>query len=608
MADDLDKSRRYGEITDVNPTPSIRASSNGWHSDFQAEQSQVVDEPPPHAHLHLNMTQDTSHKPSNQLHRIQRESSSFNESGSIATKELDGELSGLQAAAAKTALVVDGKVVREKPLHGVVTFEEDDEDGKDQSYHWIFHKHVGFSSNTKHLPPNYHGHHHLSLDSDAHSTEGSSTPNQEVVTADTLSTYQNEKNHLIKQLASLRSQRNHVQRNETTQLHRHLNEWNYRLSSAQQSHSKALSTLEEVSRQRICSEEENQQTSKWHVLGDVFFIHHRGPFGTINGVRLGRSAIAAVGLVTKCAGKGGSGSGARGNATTSSESAGPVSPASNGVSSFFSWGNVDNASSDNKNVKAQLNDAQPGNTKRNIINRQTTSPERVVVPWNEINSALGQIVLLLYTLRHTPHGGIDFTKHILQPIGSSSKIGFLKKHATSNKATSTSPHVTERRRITALSAYYTPDTSGQTAAHEKITSSTQALPPHEVTWYNLFHYEENGSVLSMGYYARRNFNAALEGLLYCIAEACLVVEKRDMALAAPYVMSVSGLVVGKDVHGTGIVVGSTKHGGSGSGEATIGGLPLSYDPADGERWTTICKYILTNLKWLIAYAAKHVDR
>ena len=142
MADDLDKSRRYGEITDVNPTPSIRASSNGWHSDFQAEQSQVVDEPPPHAPLHLNMTQDTSHKPANQLHRIQRESSSFNESGSIATKELDGELSGLQAAAVKTALVVDGKVVREKPLHGVVTFEEDDEDGKDQSYHCLFHKHV----------------------------------------------------------------------------------------------------------------------------------------------------------------------------------------------------------------------------------------------------------------------------------------------------------------------------------------------------------------------------------------------------------------------------------------------------------------------------------
>eukprot|EP01082_Thalassiosira_pseudonana_P006489 g5985.t1 g5985 contig20:566019-567681(-) len=523
------------------------------------------------------MTQDTSHKPSNQLHRIQRESSSFNESGSIATKELDGELSGLQAAAVKTALVVDGKVVREKPLHGVVTFEEDDEDGKDQSYHWIFHKHVGFSSNTKHLPPNYHGHHHLSLDSDAHSTEGSSTPNQEVVTADTLSTYQNEKNHLIKQLASLRSQRNHVQRNETTQLHRHLNEWNYRLSSAQQSHSK-------------------------------HYPHWRKSVWNYKWCETGKECDNRCWIGDEVCWKGGSGSGARGNATTSSESAGPVSPASNGVSSFFSWGNVDNASSDNKNVKAQLNDAQPGNTKRNIINRQTTSPERVVVPWNEINSALGQIVLLLYTLRHTPHGGIDFTKHILQPIGSSSKIGFLKKHATSNKATSTSPHVTERRRITALSAYYTPDTSGQTAAHEKITSSTQALPPHEVTWYNLFHYEENGSVLSMGYYARRNFNAALEGLLYCIAEACLVVEKRDMALAAPYVMSVSGLVVGKDVHGTGIVVGSTKHGGSGSGEATIGGLPLSYDPADGERWTTICKYILTNLKWLIAYAAKHVDR
>ena len=36
-------------------------------------------------------------------------------------------------------------------------------------------------------------------------------------------------------------------------------------------------------------------------MGDVFLIWHRGPFGTINGFRLGKSAVTIVGLVKKSA-------------------------------------------------------------------------------------------------------------------------------------------------------------------------------------------------------------------------------------------------------------------------------------------------------------------
>jgi len=88
-----------------------------------------------------------------------------------------------------------------------------------------------------------------------------------------------------------------------------------------------------------------------------------------------------------------------------------------------------------------------------------------------------------------------------------------------------------------------------------------------------------------------------------------VVEKRDMALAAPYVMRVDGLIVGKDANGSiGNGGGGGQTGSCKDGEASVGGLPLAYDPAAGEQWTTVCKYLLTNLKWLVAYAAKHVDR
>ncbi|KAL9179311.1 hypothetical protein ACHAXT_008601 [Thalassiosira profunda] len=341
-----------------------------------------------------------------------------------------------------------------------------------------------------------------------------------------------------------------------------------------------MSKLEEVSAKRIWAEEEYQMACKWHVLGDAFCIWHRGPFGTINGFRLGKSATTMAGLVKKCAGGGGGGRGP-GAGQAGSEGGSPGK-------SIFSWGAADNAPEQSNNNTAKPNSA---------------APEKVVVPWNEINSALGQIVFLLHTLQNAPHSGISFQKHAFQLSGSASKIGVLKKNTT----TSPQRPRNERRRITALAAYMNTDTSDATTtpspALQPTPPASQSAPlPGEVTWYNLHHYEENGSVLSMGYYARRNFNAALEGLLYCIAEASLVVEKRDMALAAPYIMRVDGIVVGKDVYGhEGIAL--TK-----DGEATVGELPLAYDPAAGEQWTMVCKYLLTNLKWLIAYSAKHVDR
>jgi hypothetical protein len=98
----------------------------------------------------------------------------------------------------------------------------------------------------------------------------------------------------------------------------------------------------------------------------------------------------------------------------------------------------------------------------------------------------------------------------------------------------------------------------------------------------------------MGYYARRNFNTALEGLVYCIAEACLAIEKRDMALSVPYCINAGGLQVGKEKERSDVTA--------------VGGLPVHYDPDEGERWTIVWRYLLTDLKWLIAFVAKHVDR
>jgi hypothetical protein len=398
-----------------------------------------------------------------------------------------------------------------------------------------------------------------------------------------------EKSFLLQQLNHLRRKRRLLEKNASPALHRHLCEWKFRVSFSQQYYLRTLSKLETLSSRKNWTEEEYQFTSRWHVLGDVFLIWHRGPFGTINGFRLGKSASTIVGLVEKCA-VGGDGSPAGQLGT-------------GGGASLFSWDNGTAPFHAPKIISANITVSRATNL--------TAMQKKVMVPWNEINSALGQLLFLLYTLQNAPHSGINFRNHILQPCGSASKIGVIKKLVVA----STGPPKMERRRITALAAYYKAGTTD--AAPNSISqplsqllsneSHPSFLVPNVVTWYNLHHYEENGSLLSMGYYARRNFNTALEGLLYCLVEACLVVEKRDMALTAPHIMRIDGLVVGKDGHGNKGIVGNNGIGGN-NGLATLGGLPLAYDPAAGEQWTLVCKYLITNLKWLIAYAAKHIDR
>lgn len=648
MSEDLDESRRHGVPLDPHPPPhphhlstvnENRSLTNGWHppnggggsDEFSLQQQQQQSPPPFHApqHLQEHQTRSPIITQPDQIH----ESSSTSRT---TAKDLDGELSGLQAAAAKTALLIHGKPKRNS-LDGDTVVEEDDED---HSSHWIFRKHVEFSQHLTepilHRPPpsrvvshsghdNMNGHSNNYIYQQHRSVSSPAIIEDSTLTKDSDTDDQTEKSKLIQQLHSLRNQRRQLQQTTQTTLHQHLHEWNLHLSSSQHSYqNNALSTLASISAKRISTEEQYQLICKWHVLGDVFFIWHRGPFGTINGFRLGKSVVTMAGLVKKCHAGGGS-----------------QGQPSSGGGGMFSWGGAsetaNNKTTANISQTAQttintnninFNSTANNNPRNNAIAAAITHPEKITIPWTEINSALGQIVFLLYTLQHVPYSGISFRKHVLQPCGSASKIGVLKK-AQHHQHNQQHPRSSERRRITALAAY---NSNNDTFYDAKATKGAAATPqpsslhhqqqkqppptplPGDVTWYNLHHYEENGSLLSMGYYARRNFNTALEGLVFCVAEACAVVERRDMALSAPYVMCVGGLVVGKDALSQGAATDGGIDGGAGGvkkdGEATVGGLPIAYDPVGnaGERWTLVCKYLLTNLKWLIAYAAKHVDR
>ena len=116
--------------------------------------------------------------------------------------------------------------------------------------------------------------------------------------------------------------------------------------------------------------------------------------------------------------------------------------------------------------------------------------------------------------------------------------------------------------------------------YTKIGEKQQDTKPP--IWYNLYYNDEHS--LSFLFSQRRMFNKALHGLGICLAEAIACATKRDRTLVIPYSVVVNA-----------------------KGILCIENVPITLSTC-GEEWTTVMKYFLTNLKWLVVYAAKHVDR
>ena len=126
---------------------------------------------------------------------------------------------------------------------------------------------------------------------------------------------------------------------------------------------------------------------EWNVTNDCFHIWHRGPFGTINGLRLA-SEVPLQPRSTE------SGDGKPLNIHHPNST--HDSPASNGSTV---------APPQNNHSQVLLDNAR--------------------VPWVEINSALGLVVFLLSTLEKKANSGIKYQNKLV-PQGSTSKIGVRK--------------------------------------------------------------------------------------------------------------------------------------------------------------------------------------
>ena len=281
-------------------------------------------------------------------------------------------------------------------------------------------------------------------------------------------------------------------------------------NSAEADRMSALSRYRSATSGRASAEAQLAVLRTLDVTNDCFHIWHRGPYGTINGLRLGTEISPAASL---SASGGGGGQGSAGN-TTSVGGGGAFdlsSMVAGAAASFFSDQNTTSVSGENN----------------------SSASDSFKVPWSETNAALGQVVLLLSVLQAKPNSGIVFKTHELIPMGACSKIGV--RH-TDGRAT---------------------------------------------TEYGLFYSDE-----SFSFFGKRNFNTALGGLFHCLKDVINVAARRDRTITPPHEVIIP----------------------SGRGEITIGGLPIAFDGSNGESWSKAMKYLLTDLKWLVAFTTMHIDR
>jgi len=295
-------------------------------------------------------------------------------------------------------------------------------------------------------------------------------------------------------------------------LHRHQKQSIHEYNAVIHKRNHALSEFKAAALYNSTLKEKLESTRKWHPTQDIFYIWHRGPFATINGLRLGiQSPPSATDAFHQHEEEE-----KRKRILNFSQqqqqehSPFPSSGATNPslLSSFFS---------------------QPSSSLSQRANKDV-----ITVSWPEINAALGTVALLLHTIQSNPHSNIKFKMYKIYPIGSHSKIVKL----------------------------------GTTPVH-----------------YDLYYRED-----MFQFFARRNFNSALHGLVLCLRDAALEVKRRDPSLQLPF----------------DIVQDGNEDSGGDEGEMKVGGYKVAY-LGDGVLWTKVMRYLAVDVKWLIAFLTRHVD-
>ena len=387
----------------------------------------------------------------------------------------------------------------------------------------------------------------------------------------------NNNDDLLQKLQYLRRKRRQIQKTRSDVRRQQLAVTN-QLTKLQLERQESIEQFQSLLEQRQHTSKFLNVSQQWNVINDCFHIWYQGPFASILNARLGLSAPNFQQPISDY-GYGSTPSSSSSSSPTTQSSSPAVPPPQR--RSYFLWPSLAATAPINDSTTPSMTSSSSASssvTTNNLSSNSSigvsansnnsTANERIVVPWPEINAALGYVVLLLKILQEKV--GFTFT-HTLLPQGSTSKI------------------VIDNRSV-----------------------------------YNLFFDDTSSTMIMMmggRGYNMRNFHLALQALLQIVAEAA--VQLVDKTIVLPHVITRGGGI--KDTI-------STTTPTTAGGEWKIGGLSINPDEqiqssqqqsttttssqpsstsssSSSSNFTRACKYLLTDIKWLVAYTVKHhVDR
>jgi Apg6 BARA domain len=353
--------------------------------------------------------------------------------------------------------------------------------------------------------------------------------------------------------------------------------------AAQQHHDQEIHRYLSLQRQYESLQATIWQAQHWNVVAsDAFYIDEcGGGLATINGLRLGAMDGTAVRRSS-------TNLESSGNTTSlvTPQTTIPMTKPNVAPSRFFPFGASLSASSSTATTATASTVAAPNHP---ITSTGTGGSSRVgaMVPWPEVNAALGQVALLLSTLQ--------------QHLASSSEL--LASSRTGDSTKPLSPSSSTAAAASSSIWKYEIVCCGSTSQ-----IGLRKFPPSSMTYYNLYYSEQspNATAAALQWLGvnspTRQFNMALTLLLDCVATLATCISDRDRAVQIPHAMSVRRGTIG----GCSVLRFNNSSNSNKSAAAVPDQGParaVHQDQEDAETWTRAMKYLLTNLKHLMAYKA-----
>lgn len=183
----------------------------------------------------------------------------------------------------------------------------------------------------------------------------------------------------------------------------------------------------------------------------------------------------------------------------------------------------------------------------------------------------------------------EFEKYVIHPLGSFSKITKKNHDLLSSSTTNVSSNINNSSLNN--SSTINSNSSINTISHNNLILKNYSHPVYGYS-SGLPLFLDN---TSFSLFPKRNFNNALIGLFSCVQELGEYVREYDPTMAMPYKIFLDSNMIGSDLSSS-----------LSSGNASSSGDLVSFlYGSNDEHWTRSLKFLLANIKWIVAWYTKH---